>query len=114
MNGGILSAFSGRVGQDAEQRFTREGKPFVTFSLAVDTGKTAEDPPTWVRCVRFSDDAPELAGRLLKGEKAYVEGALTLSSWTGQDAVERHGLNVIARLVQPLNQVGRQWSQPTG
>jgi single-stranded DNA-binding protein len=31
----------------------------------------------------FGDDVPELAPRLVKGARVYVEGSLKLDSWTG-------------------------------
>ena len=107
---GITSAFTGRLGGDADVRFTREGKPFANFSVCVDvTTRDGETPPaTWVRVSYFADEAHELGARLVKGTSVYVEGRLTLGSWTGADGSERHGLNVVAWTVQVMGQIGRR------
>jgi hypothetical protein len=34
---GIHAAFEGRLGREAELRVTRQGKPWLSFSLAMDT-----------------------------------------------------------------------------
>jgi hypothetical protein len=36
---GITAAFTGRIGADATTRTTRDGKPWASFSVAVDTDK---------------------------------------------------------------------------
>jgi single-strand DNA-binding protein len=51
----------------------------------------------------FGDDVPELADKLSKGSRIYVEGSLRLDTWEQQDGTKRSGLNVMswhARLAQ--------------
>ncbi len=108
----IDSAFTARLGRDAELRHVKGGAlAMLSFSAAVETRATntdGEDETQWVRVVRFGPDAETLAPRLTKSARVYVEGRLKLDHWTGQDGAERTGINVVASLVQPLGQIGRR------
>ena len=112
----IDSAFTGRLGRDAELRHVKGGAlAMLSFSAAVETRATAaaagdagEDETQWVRVVRFGPDAETLAPRLTKSARVYVEGRLKLDHWTDQDGAGRAGLNVVASLIQPLGQIGRR------
>ena len=55
----------------------------------------------------FEEKARALAG-LAKGVEVYVEGRLSLNTWTGRDGAERTGLSVSAWQVMPLGQIGRR------
>jgi hypothetical protein len=57
---GIHSAFTGRLGKDAEVRTTKDGKPWAAFSVAVDTQKDSEAATAWVRVNLFGDRVDEL------------------------------------------------------
>ena len=59
---GITSCCTGRLGSDAELKYSANGAPFLTFNLAVDDAKKAEDAPTeWLRVVCFGEMAERLA-----------------------------------------------------
>jgi|SRR5918992_1710042 single stranded DNA-binding protein len=106
---GIHAAFEGRLGRDAELRATKQGKPWLSFSLAVDTkGEDNTLAITWVRLAYFGTDAEALAGKFTKGTEAYIEGWLKLDTWTAKDSVRRSGLSVVAWKVVPLGQIGRK------
>jgi len=101
----IECAFSGRLGRDPEHRRVKGGElPMLSFALVVET-KAGDQ---WVRVALFGDRADELAAGLKKGDRAYVEGRLTLESWTAADGAVKSGLSVVATLVQPLGKIGRQ------
>ena len=104
---GIHAAFTGRIGKDAEIRTTRAGKPWAAFPVAVDTDVDSEAGTAWVRVALFGDTVGALAPRLTKAAQVYVEGRLTLRSWTDADGKARAGLSVAASLVQPMG-VGRR------
>lgn len=99
----IECAFVGIVGVPPELKTSKAGKAWTALSLRVGDG----DGPQWVRAAVFGDMA-ETAAKLAKGSSVYVEGKLSLNTWTAQDGSERHGLNVAATLVQPLGQIGRR------
>jgi single-stranded DNA-binding protein len=65
------------------------------------------DEVTWVSVSVFEEKARTLAG-LAKGVEVYVEGRLSLNTWTGRDGAERTGLSVSAWQVTPLGQIGRR------
>jgi hypothetical protein len=44
---GVHAAFEGRIGEDAEVRSTRDGKPWISFPVAVDIRADGEAPATW-------------------------------------------------------------------
>jgi single-strand DNA-binding protein len=107
---GITACCTGRLGGDADMRFTRAGKPFVSFSLAVDQrkGDDGTEPETqWLKVTQF-DVAEDLNARLVKGASVYVEGRLKLSRWEAPDGSPRSGLELVAWTVQPMGQIGHR------
>ena len=68
---------NGNLGSDAELRFTPDGTPVCTFSLAsgrvISKGK---DEITWYRVTLFGKRAEVLANYLLKGVSVIVQGRL--------------------------------------
>jgi single-strand DNA-binding protein len=110
---GLHIACTGRLGGDPEQKYTRDGRLMLTFSLAVDEHTTAtEDRPApetlWLRCTAWEPQAEALAEVLRKGVPVYVEGTLRHGTWQTPAGEPRCGLNVSCRLVQPLGQIGRR------
>jgi single-stranded DNA-binding protein len=105
---GIAAAFTGKLFQDAEQRYLQDGTPMLTFSVCVEDAKPDPSKREWVRCVVYGDQVLELAERLLAPVEVYVEGRLRLNEWTGQDGANRAGLRLTAWAVQPQGQIGRR------
>ena len=101
---GIQAAFTGKVGRDAELKTSKHGKPWLSFSVAVD--ETSEEATTWVRVAVFGELATRLHPELKKGTEVYCEGRLKLESWTGKDGRERTGLSVAAAKVEVLGRIG--------
>jgi single-strand DNA-binding protein len=102
---GIQAAFTGTCGQDAELKTSKAGKPWLSFSVAIDTEGEAPGT-TWARVVVFGGLATERHPALQKGAEVYVEGKLRLESWTGKDGRERTGLSVTASRVEVLGRIG--------
>jgi single-strand DNA-binding protein len=109
---GIQAAFTGTCGQDTELKTSKAGKPWASFSVAVDAEGEAEGT-TWARVVVFGGLATELHPALRKGAEVYVEGRLRLEFWTGRDGRERTGLSVAASRVEVLGKVGFDSHQRT-
>ena len=99
----IECAMFGTLGGDAEQKVSKTGKPYLRFSMRVGDGDGAQ----WLSVLAFDPEAVELADRFLKGARAYVEGKLSTSEWTGQDGEKRLGLSVMSFHTR-LAQIGRQ------
>ncbi len=111
---GILTAFEGTVGGDAERRNTGTGKQFLSFRVAVTeiraNGDAAETQ--WIRCSAWEDVAEQTAGTLKKGQEVYIEGKLRLSLWTTAEGEQRSGLDCTVRQCVPLGAIGRKSPKP--
>jgi single-strand DNA-binding protein len=89
----------GRTGREPEMRYTSNGQPVTTFSLATDrrTSKREEGAgPDWHRVVAFGTLAEFSNQYLAKGRLVYVAGRLSYRSWTGQDGQQRHSTEIVA------------------
>jgi single-strand DNA-binding protein len=100
---GIHCALQGRLGQDVELRRSASGKDWCRLSVGVGEG----DELTWVSVAVFEEKARALAG-IARGTELYVEGRLTMNTWTDKDGQQRTGLSVSAWQVTPLGQIGRR------
>jgi single-strand DNA-binding protein len=96
----------GRLGRDAETRFTTNNVSVTNFSLATDyryKGKNGDwvNETTWHNIVSFnlSDYFKE---NLKKGKKFYVEGRLTKRDYTDKDGNKRFNTEVISERLIPL------------
>jgi single-strand DNA-binding protein len=106
---GIETAFFGTLGRDPELRTSRNGNPYLTFSIAVPVGRddAGKDVTQWVRVTCFGETAQELAATTKKGDRLYIEGSLTLNQWTTQNGQARSDLQVSAWKCEKLGQIGR-------
>lgn len=89
----IQCSFNGRLFRDAEFRLAKGGTlPMLTFSIPCG-GKN------WLRVVVFKETAEQLRSELVKGTEVYVEGRLSVDTWTGKDSRDRTGVSVMANQV---------------
>lgn len=96
----------GRLGRDAETRFTTNNVSVTNYSLATDyryKGKDGDwvNETTWHNIVSFnlSDYFKE---NLKKGKKFYVEGRLSKRDYTDKDGNKRTSTEVISERLIPL------------
>ena len=78
------ATFAGRVGADAELKYTQGGKAVADFNIAVDNGKDSEGQkrqPTWVKCVLWERKAEGLAQYIKKGSIVVVQGPVSTEAW---------------------------------
>lgn len=107
-------AISGRLGRDPEPKNSRNGNPFATLSLAVDTGQDEDGKAltTWVRVTCFGNAAERISGAAKKGDRVYCEGAGHLDHWRdGQSGEQRAQLQLKAWKVEVLGRIGRNRPQ---
>ena len=88
----IEVALFGILGRDAESKVSKNGKEYLRISIRCGDGNAAQ----WVAAMVFGDDVVELAPKLVKGARVYLEGSIKLDEWTGQDGAKRHGLSVMS------------------
>ena len=94
----------GRMGQDADLRFTAAGDAVANFSLAVERNTARDEQGNrevdWVPIVAWRKDAEFAANYLGKGRLVAVNGRLQVRDWIAQDGSKRRTAEVVAsRLV---------------
>jgi single-strand DNA-binding protein len=95
----------GNLGRDPELRYTTQGTPVCSFSMATNErrkDKTGEmqDVTTWFRVVLWGRQAETASQYLQKGRPVYIEGRLRVDEWTDRDGRSRYTLEVQATDMQ--------------
>ncbi len=107
----------GNLGRDPEMRYSQNGTPVTTFSLAVnrrrrDQEGQYQDETSWFRVTLFRFQAENANEWLRKGNKVLVEGQIQIRQYTGNDGVERTSVDVLADSF--LNLTGRDEAMAEG
>jgi single-strand DNA-binding protein len=88
----------GRLGQDAETRFTTGGVPVTKFGLATSrrwkSGEEWKEETDWHDVVLWRNEA--LSQYLTKGTRVYVEGRLQTRNYDDRDGRKVYVTEVIA------------------
>jgi single-strand DNA-binding protein len=89
----------GRIGGDAETRYTQGGTPVSRFSLAMnrqwrDSERQVHEETDWIYVVLWKNE--NLAAYLTKGAKLYVEGRIQTRSYDDNEGVKRYVTEVVA------------------
>lgn len=87
--------FNGRLGADAEVRQSKEGKEFITFSVAVNEKRNGEKRTIWMR---VRSDNMRIAPYLKKGSLVFISGNEDVSTF-----VDKNGSTQISRDVRAHN-----------
>lgn len=101
----------GNLGNDPEMRYTGNGTPVASFSLAVNkrwTGQDgqAQDKTTWFRVTTWRKQAEIVSQYLAKGAKVMVVGEVEeAKAFTDRDGNNRASLEVTAQTVKFLSPV---------
>ena len=91
----------GHLGKDPEIRYTPDGSPVATFSLATsenwtDKNGSRQEHTEWHTIVAWTRLA-DLSKRFLsKGRQVYVEGRIRSREWNDRDGNKRRTTEVIA------------------
>jgi single-strand DNA-binding protein len=91
----------GHLGKDPEIRYTPDGSPVATFSLATsenwtDKSGSRQEHTEWHNIVAWNRLA-DLSKRFLsKGRQVYVEGRIRSREWNDRDGNKRRTTEVIA------------------
>jgi single-strand DNA-binding protein len=103
----------GYLGRDPELRYTPQGVPVCSFSVATserrrDSAGESQENTTWFRVTAWRRQA-EIANQYLKkGSHVYIEGRLTAREYTGRDGSLRTSLDVQASDIQFLDRRGSE------
>ena len=102
MSGGLNKVMIiGNLGKDPEMKYTQQGTPITSFSVAVSrTWKgpdgSSQEETEWFRVVAWERLAEQCNELLRKGRKVFIEGRLKTREWTGQDGQKRFTTEVVA------------------
>jgi len=72
----LIPYYIGRVGKDAETRFTSGGKPVTGFSVAFDSGYGDAKQTLWFDCNAWGERYEKLAEYIKKGDNIGVAGEI--------------------------------------
>ena len=98
----------GFLGEAPEVRFSQQGKPVGTFSLAVnerwkDTEGARRERVEWFQIVCFGRLAEVCGQWLVKGRHVYIEGRLQTRKWAGREGEKRTTIEIVANQMQILD-----------
>lgn len=79
--------FAGRLGGDAELKFTPAGAAVAEFSLAVTVRHKGQEPTTeWIQCSLWADRGEAMARYLTKGSALTVVGDVSTHAWVDRES----------------------------
>ena len=101
----------GNVGNEPEMRFTPNGKPVTSFSVATNWLYTSSEgerrqETEWFNVVAWNRLAEQCNQFLAKGRLVYAEGRIHTRNWEGQDGQQHSKIEVIASRVIFLERRG--------
>ncbi len=101
----------GNLGGDPEMRYTPNGTPVTSFSVAVNRSYTRQDgeraeETEWFRVSAWRQLAEQANQYLAKGRLAYVEGRLRSRSFQGNDGQTRFVNEIDANQIVFLDRSG--------
>src|SRR4026208_475907 len=111
-----MSAFNkviivGYLGRDPELRYTAQGTPVCSFSMATnerrkDKSGEMQNHTTWFRITLWNRLAETASQYLQKGKQVYIEGRLRVEEYIDRDGKPRHSLEVFATDMQFIGSRG--------
>ena len=98
----------GNLGSDPEMRFTPNGNPVTSFSIATNRVYTTvegerKQETEWFTVVAWNKLAEQCNQFLTKGRLVYAEGRLRTRTWEGQDGQKHYRTEIIANRVTFLD-----------
>jgi len=98
----------GNLGSEPEMRFTPNGRPVTSFSLATNWRYTTADgerreETEWFTVVCWGRLAEQCNQFLTKGRLVYAEGRLHTRTWESQDGQKHYRTEIIANRVTFLD-----------
>ncbi len=103
----------GNLGRDPELRYTPQGTPVCSFSLATNERRRDKstgdnnDITTWFRVTLWGRQAETASQYLQRGRPVYIEGRLRVEEYTDRDGNKRQSLEVNATDMQFISAGGR-------
>lgn len=101
----------GNLGKDPELRYTPQGTPVCSFSMATNEKRKSasgemQDTTTWFRVTLWNKQAENASKYLQKGRPVYIEGRLRLEEYTDREGKTRQTLEVTGTDMQFIGSRG--------
>lgn len=98
----ITVQIAGRLGKDAESRFTPSGQKLTTFTVAANIRKGGKEETTvWWRIVIWGDRFDRIMSYLKKGSAVIVVGEMNKADiWTDKEGKPQLSLELTAEIIR--------------
>lgn len=111
MSGLNKAMLIGRVGRDAELRYTSGGSPVLSINLATsevwrDKQGKKQERTEWHRISYWGKGAEAVGPYVLKGKEIYVEGSIQTREWTDRQGQKRYSTEIRADKITLLGGKG--------
>lgn len=94
---------AGNLTRDPELRFTQNGVPVCSFSMAVNRVRSKSEAVDFFNVSAWRELGETVANHKKKGDPILVEGRLQYRTWQAQDGARRSAVDVVADRVQFLS-----------
>ena len=94
---------AGNLTRDPELRFTQEGVPVASFSIAVNRVRSKREAVDFFNVSAWRELGERVANYKKKGDPIVVEGHLQYRTWQTPDGTKRSAVDVVANNVQFLS-----------
>lgn len=85
----------GRLTRDPELRYTGNGTPVCSFSIAINSGSGENQTTDFINCVAWNKTAEFVNKYFSKGRMIVVIGRIQSRSWEGQDGKKNYATEVV-------------------
>src|SRR5215208_1611770 len=93
---------AGNLTRDPELRFTQQGVPVSSFSIAVNRVRSKSEAVDFFNVSAWRELGETVVNYKKKGDPILVEGRLQYRTWDAQDGAKRSTVDVVADRVQFL------------
>lgn len=92
----------GRLTRDPNVKYTKSGKAYASFTLAIDRRKNSDgnQQADFIQCVAWEKTAEVISQYCAKGKKIAVEGRIQTRSYDGNDGNKRYVTEVVVNSME--------------
>lgn len=95
--------FIGRLGRDVETRYTQNGKPIASFTIACSEKRGDKETTEWVNVIAWEKLAEICQQYLAKGSLVFISGKMQTRKWQDQNGADRYSTEIVAREMKMLS-----------
>jgi single-strand DNA-binding protein len=97
---------AGNLTQDPELRFTQQGVPVASLSIAVNRVRSKSEAVDFFNVSAWRELGERVANYKKQGDPVLIEGRLQYRTWQTPDGTKRSAVDVVADNVQFLSRSG--------